>query len=54
MVSLNVCADVGLPAVSEQMIGVREVRSMVQLSLCLLAEPYSKQPHEMVSIFHCS
>lgn len=37
-----VCADVGLPAVSEQLMGVKEVRSMVQLTLCILAEPYSK------------
>uniref|UniRef100_A0A8C5E9L4 Epithelial splicing regulatory protein 2-like n=1 Tax=Gouania willdenowi TaxID=441366 RepID=A0A8C5E9L4_GOUWI len=33
--------DVGLPAVSEQSMGVREVRSMVQLILCILAEPYN-------------
>uniref|UniRef100_A0A8D3BKQ1 Epithelial splicing regulatory protein 2 n=1 Tax=Scophthalmus maximus TaxID=52904 RepID=A0A8D3BKQ1_SCOMX len=39
---LTVHADVGLPAVSEQQMGVREVRSMVQLMLCILAEPYSK------------
>ncbi|KAM7406342.1 hypothetical protein PAMP_000724 [Pampus punctatissimus] len=32
---------VGLPAESEQLMGVREVRSMVQLTLCILAEPYS-------------
>ncbi|XP_024151729.1 epithelial splicing regulatory protein 2 isoform X2 [Oryzias melastigma] len=32
---------VGLPAASEQLIGVKEVRSMVQLTLCILAEPYS-------------
>uniref|UniRef100_A0A8C4IRQ7 Epithelial splicing regulatory protein 2 n=1 Tax=Dicentrarchus labrax TaxID=13489 RepID=A0A8C4IRQ7_DICLA len=32
---------VGLPAVSEQLMGVREVSSMVQLTLCILAEPYS-------------
>lgn len=32
---------VGLPAVSEQSIGVREVRTMVQLLLRILAEPYS-------------
>ncbi|XP_043962113.1 epithelial splicing regulatory protein 2 isoform X1 [Gambusia affinis] len=31
---------VGLPVVSEQMIGVREVKSMVQLTLCILDEPY--------------
>lgn len=36
------CADVGLPAVPEQLMGVKEVRSMVQLTLCILAEPYSK------------
>lgn len=38
----TVRADVGLPAVSEELVGVREVRSMVQLTLCILAEPYSK------------
>ncbi|KAM9409194.1 epithelial splicing regulatory protein 2 isoform 3-T3 [Pholidichthys leucotaenia] len=32
---------VGLPAVSEQSVGVGEVRSMVQLTLCVLAEPYN-------------
>ncbi|XP_077375981.1 epithelial splicing regulatory protein 2 isoform X2 [Festucalex cinctus] len=32
---------VGLAAVSEQLMGVREVRSMVQLILCILAEPYN-------------
>ncbi|KAM4593370.1 epithelial splicing regulatory protein 2 isoform 1-T1 [Odontesthes bonariensis] len=32
---------VGLPAVSEQLMGVREVRSMVQLTLSILAEPYN-------------
>uniref|UniRef100_A0A3Q3JF00 RRM domain-containing protein n=1 Tax=Monopterus albus TaxID=43700 RepID=A0A3Q3JF00_MONAL len=32
---------VGLPAVSEQTVGVREVRSMVQLTLCMLAEPHN-------------
>uniref|UniRef100_A0A8C4INB3 Epithelial splicing regulatory protein 2 n=1 Tax=Dicentrarchus labrax TaxID=13489 RepID=A0A8C4INB3_DICLA len=32
---------VGLPAVSEQLMGVREVSSMVQLTLCILAEPYN-------------
>ncbi|KAK7913660.1 hypothetical protein WMY93_013871 [Mugilogobius chulae] len=32
---------VGLPAVSEQSIGVREVRSMVQLLLCIWDEPYN-------------
>ncbi|XP_069377835.1 epithelial splicing regulatory protein 2 isoform X5 [Paralichthys olivaceus] len=32
---------VGLPAVSEQLMGVREVSSMVQLMLCILAEPYN-------------
>ncbi|XP_042272756.1 epithelial splicing regulatory protein 2 isoform X2 [Thunnus albacares] len=32
---------VGLPAESEQLMGVREVRSMVQLTLCILAEPYN-------------
>ncbi|KAM9765358.1 epithelial splicing regulatory protein 2 isoform 2-T2 [Menidia menidia] len=32
---------VGLPAVSEQLIGMREVRSMVQLTLSILAEPYN-------------
>ncbi|XP_072321623.1 epithelial splicing regulatory protein 2 isoform X1 [Eucyclogobius newberryi] len=32
---------VGLPAVSEQSIGEREVRSMVQLLLCILDEPYN-------------
>ncbi len=42
VVTLTVCADVGLPAVSEQSMGVREVRSMVQLTLRILAEPYSK------------
>nr|XP_061820370.1 epithelial splicing regulatory protein 2-like isoform X1 [Nerophis lumbriciformis] len=31
---------VGLPAVSE-LTGVREVRSMVELTLCILAEPYN-------------
>lgn len=39
-----VCADVGLPAVSEQQMGVKEVRAMVQLTLQILAEPYSKSP----------
>lgn len=39
-----VCADVGLPAVSEQQMGVKEVRAMVQLTLRILAEPYSKSP----------
>lgn len=37
-----VCADVGLPAVSEQLMGVKEVRGMVQVTLRILAEPYSK------------
>ncbi|XP_044046581.1 epithelial splicing regulatory protein 2 isoform X4 [Siniperca chuatsi] len=32
---------VGLPAVSEQLMDVKEVRSMVQLTLCILAEPYN-------------
>ncbi|KAM3877490.1 epithelial splicing regulatory protein 2 [Diretmus argenteus] len=32
---------VGLPPVSEQVVGVREVRSMVQLMLHILAEPYN-------------
>ncbi|KAM9860914.1 epithelial splicing regulatory protein 2 [Aulostomus maculatus] len=32
---------VGLPAVSEQLMGVKEVRSMVQLILRILAEPYN-------------
>ncbi|KAG7482007.1 epithelial splicing regulatory 2-like isoform X1 [Solea senegalensis] len=32
---------VGLPAVSEELTGVREVRSMVQSVLCILAEPYN-------------
>ncbi|KAM9826056.1 epithelial splicing regulatory protein 2 isoform 1-T2 [Syngnathus typhle] len=32
---------VGLAAVSEQLMGVREVSSMVQLILCILAEPYN-------------
>ncbi|CAG5853376.1 unnamed protein product [Menidia menidia] len=32
---------VGLPAVSEQLTGMREVRSMVQLTLSILAEPYN-------------
>uniref|UniRef100_A0A668AUG1 Epithelial splicing regulatory protein 2 n=1 Tax=Myripristis murdjan TaxID=586833 RepID=A0A668AUG1_9TELE len=32
---------VGLPPVSEQVTGVREVRNMVQLMLHILAEPYS-------------
>lgn len=36
------CADVGLPAVSEPLMGVKEVRNMVQLVLCILDEPYSK------------
>lgn len=40
--ALTAGTDVGLPAVSEQMIGVREVNSMVQLTLCILDEPYSK------------
>lgn len=40
--SLTVCIDVGLPAVSEQLMGVREVGSMVQLTLSILADPYSK------------
>lgn len=35
-------ADVGLPAVSEQLMGLKEVRGMVQLTLRILAEPYSK------------
>lgn len=35
-------ADVGLPAVSEQLMGVKEVRGIVQLTLGILAEPYSK------------
>uniref|UniRef100_A0A671VG34 Epithelial splicing regulatory protein 2 n=1 Tax=Sparus aurata TaxID=8175 RepID=A0A671VG34_SPAAU len=39
---------VGLPAVSEQSMGVREVRSMVQLTLCILAEPYSQN---VITIF---
>lgn len=39
-----VCADVGLPAVSEQQMGVKEVTAMVQLTLGILAEPYSKSP----------
>lgn len=39
-----VCADVGLPAVSEQQLGVKEVTAMVQLTLQILAEPYSKSP----------
>lgn len=38
----SVCADVGLPALSEHVMGVREVTSMVQLTLHILAEPYSK------------
>lgn len=42
LVSLASCADVGLPAVSEQQMGVKEVRGMVQLTLRMLAEPYSK------------
>lgn len=36
------CADVGLPAVSEPLMGVKEVKNMVQLLLCILDEPYSK------------
>lgn len=36
------CADVGLPAASEPLMGVKEVRDMVQLILCILEEPYSK------------
>ncbi|KAM8876648.1 epithelial splicing regulatory protein 2 isoform 1-T1 [Synchiropus picturatus] len=32
---------VGLPAVSEQLMGMREVRSMVQLTLRILADPYN-------------
>lgn len=40
--TVYVCADVGLPAVSEQSMGVKEVRSMVQLTIRILAEPYSK------------
>lgn len=39
-----VCADVGLPAVSEQQMGVKEATAMVQLTLQVLAEPYSKSP----------
>lgn len=39
-----VFADVGLPAVSEQQVGVKEVTAMVQLTLQILAEPYSKSP----------
>lgn len=35
-------ADVGLPTVSEPLMGVKEVRNMVQLVLCILDEPYSK------------
>lgn len=35
-------ADVGLPAVPEPLMGVKEVRNMVQLVLCILDEPYSK------------
>lgn len=35
-------ADVGLPAVSEPLMGMKEVRNMVQLLLCILDEPYSK------------
>eukprot|EP00066_Takifugu_rubripes_P005487 XP_003969570.1 PREDICTED: epithelial splicing regulatory protein 2 isoform X1 [Takifugu rubripes] len=31
---------VGLPAVSEPLMGVKEVRNMVQLVLCILDEPY--------------
>nr|XP_046239056.1 epithelial splicing regulatory protein 2 isoform X2 [Scatophagus argus] len=34
---------VGLPAVSEQLTGVKEVRSMVQLILRMLAEPYNHE-----------
>lgn len=40
--SLTPDADVGLSAVTEQLMGVREVRTMVQLVLSLLAEPYSE------------
>uniref|UniRef100_A0A669D2H9 Epithelial splicing regulatory protein 2 n=1 Tax=Oreochromis niloticus TaxID=8128 RepID=A0A669D2H9_ORENI len=39
---------VGLPAVSEESIGVREVRNMVQLTLCILAEPHSNSKTEPV------
>uniref|UniRef100_A0AAQ6AEW5 RRM domain-containing protein n=1 Tax=Amphiprion ocellaris TaxID=80972 RepID=A0AAQ6AEW5_AMPOC len=39
---------VGLPAVSEQVMGVREVMSMVQLTLCILDEPYSNSKTEPV------
>uniref|UniRef100_A0AAX7UYL0 RRM domain-containing protein n=1 Tax=Astatotilapia calliptera TaxID=8154 RepID=A0AAX7UYL0_ASTCA len=36
---------VGLPAVSEESIGVREVRSMVQLTLCILFYLFKFSPH---------
>uniref|UniRef100_A0A8C9YHH2 Epithelial splicing regulatory protein 2 n=1 Tax=Sander lucioperca TaxID=283035 RepID=A0A8C9YHH2_SANLU len=40
---------VGLPAVSEQSMGAREVSSMVQLTLHILAEPYSNQ--NVINVF---
>lgn len=49
--SLTVHADVGLPAVSEPLMGVREVKSMVQLVLCMLAEPYGKSVPQFVTIY---
>ncbi|KAG7237845.1 hypothetical protein INR49_031739 [Caranx melampygus] len=42
---------VGLPAVSEPLMGVREVRSMVQLVLCMLAEPYGQRNGEALVRF---
>lgn len=51
LVSLALFADVGLPAVSEQQLGVREVRVMVQLTLRMLAEPYSKfTKHQLATV----
>uniref|UniRef100_A0A8C2WYU6 Epithelial splicing regulatory protein 2 n=1 Tax=Cyclopterus lumpus TaxID=8103 RepID=A0A8C2WYU6_CYCLU len=44
---------VGLPAVSEQSMGEMEVSSMVQLTLQILAEPYSKQTY-VVNVFFLS
>ena len=38
------CVDVCIPPVTDQLMGLREVRSMVLLILHILAEPYSKYP----------
>lgn len=41
------CVDVCIPELplSEQVMGLKEVRCMVQLCLHILAEPYSKSIH---------